>query len=123
MKNNMSWIVGLLIGLAVGAAGGTTGGYFWGKKAINKQVVNKLDEANIKLGSTLFKLDTANLKLDSLQCLPPKIDTVIQYQLKVIERIDTVVVTTAEILQLSKAIKADTDTIKNIINEHKHSNF
>ena len=36
------------------------------------------------------------------------------YQLQVIEKIDTVVVTTAEILQLSKAIKADTDTIKNI---------
>jgi hypothetical protein len=47
--------------------------------------------------------------------LPPKVDTIIQYQLKVIERIDTVVITTAEILQISKSIKADTDTIKDIL--------
>ena len=113
----MSWLIGLLIGLALGTAGGTAGGYFWGKN--NTQKKYKVITDKMLQDIDITRMDVAYMRgqVDSLQCLPPKIDTIIQYQLQVIERIDTVVITTAEILRLSKAIKADTDTIKDLLKQ------
>jgi hypothetical protein len=116
MCNKMSWIAGLIIAIAI-AAGSGAGGYFIGKKSADRKILTELQECNATGYRNEAALDSANRKLDSLQCLPAKVDTIIQYQLQVIERIDTIVITTAEILQLSRYIKADTDTIKSTLRQ------
>jgi hypothetical protein len=116
MAKKMSWLIGLLIGLAIAStAGGTAGGYYWGKNNTQKKYKVITDKMLQDIDSTRMDVAYMRGQVDSLQRIAPKIDTVIQYQLQVIERIDTVVMTTVEILQYSRLIKADTDTIKNIL--------
>lgn len=78
------------------------GGYFTGQyrqKQLSKNEVAELVREN------QIKIDQLQIRIDSLRSVPAKIDTIVKYIPKIVERTDTLIL-------ISKDTYLNTDTIK-----------
>lgn len=95
----MSTIIAILISIGVSFGGG----YLVGGKLQKNKAQNEVRKLMVKNEQSVKKL---LVRVDSLRHLPAKVDTVIIFQTRIIEKTDTLIL-------INKNIYQNTDTIKN----------
>ncbi len=85
------------------------------KRKLQKQYNENLELLNNSIDSLNNQLHYQTVILDSLSTIPPKIDTIVELQYRIIDNTDSLVKTNNTILNTLRNVKADTDTIKYIL--------